>query len=58
MTEGIPSIKFVSGTCKGCIVGNHADHNYEKGGEKRATEVLELVHLDIIGPLPTLYYGR
>ena len=31
MVEGIPSIKFSNGTCKGCVVGKHAEFNYEKG---------------------------
>ena len=44
MVEGIPTIKFSKGTCKGCIVGKHAERKYEKGKERRAVQVLDMIH--------------
>ena len=44
MVEGLPSIKFSKGTCKGCIVGNHVEHKYDKGKERMVVQVLELIH--------------
>ena len=57
MVEGIPPIKTSNGACIGCVVGKHPECNYEKGKERRATQVLGLVHLDLIGPLPAPSYG-
>ena len=58
MVEGIPSIKFSKGTCKGCIVGKHAERKYHKGKERMVVQVLDLIHLDIVGPLTTSSYGN
>ena len=57
MVEGLPYIKFSNGTYKGCVVGKHVEHNYKKGKERRAIQVLDLVHSYLIGPLPTPSYG-
>ena len=45
------------GACIGCVVGKHPEQSYEKGKARRATQTLELVHSDLIGPLPTPSYG-
>ena len=58
MVEGFPSIKFSKGTCKGCIVGKDAKCKYNKGKERRVIQVLDLIHSDIIGPIPTPSYGK
>ena len=57
MVEGLRPINSSNGACIGCVVGKHPEHNYEKGKARRATQVLGLVHLDLIGPLPTCSYG-
>ena len=57
MVKGLPSIKLSNGTCKGCAVGKHAERNYEKGKARIYVQVLDLVHSDLIGPLPTPSYG-
>ena len=54
--EGIPSIKFSNGTFKGCVVGKHVEHSYEKGKARRGVQVLDLVHLDLTGIIPTPSY--
>ena len=58
MFEGILSIKFSKGTCKGCIVEKHAKHKYEKGKEKRVFQVLDLIHSYLIVPLRKPSYGN
>ena len=57
MVEGLPQFKSSNGACVGCVVGKHPERSYEKGMERRATQPLGLVHLDLIGPLPTPSYG-
>ena len=58
MVEGIPSIKFSNGTCKGCVVGKHVERGYEEGKVRRFFQVLDLVHSDLIGPISTPSYGN
>ena len=58
MVEGLPSIKFSKGTCKGCIVGKHVECKYEKGKERREIQVLDFIHSYMIGPLPTPSFGN
>ena len=53
MVEGIPTIKFSIGTCKGCVVGKHVERKYEKGKARRNVQVLDLIHSYIIWPHPT-----
>ena len=58
MVEGLPTIKFSNGTCKGCVVGKHIERRYEKGKERRDVQVLDMIHSDLIGPTPTPSYGN
>ena len=53
MVEGLPVIKSIKGICKGCIVGKHPEHKFDRGKENRAKSILELIHFDIIRPIPT-----
>ena len=58
MVEGLPTVKFSKGTCKGCIVGKHAKRKYDKGKARRDFQVLDLIHSDLIGPIPTPSFGN
>ena len=58
MVEGLPSIKFSKGTCKGCIVGKHVECKYDKGKEMRVVQVLDMIHSYLIGPIPMPSYGK
>ena len=58
MVEGLPTIKFSNGTCKGCVVGKHVEGRYEKGKARRDIKVLDLIHSYMIWPLPTPSYGN
>ena len=57
MVEGLPQIKSSNGACIGCVDGKHPERRYEKGMARRATQPLELVHSDLIGPIRTPSYG-
>ena len=58
MVEGLPTIKFSKCTCKGCIIGKHAERKYDKGKPSRVFQVLDMIHSYFIGPLPTPSYGN
>ena len=53
MVEVLLAIKTFSGICKGCIVGKHPEHKFDRGKTIRAKSVLGLIHFDINGPMPT-----
>ena len=36
MVEGLPVIKATTGVCKGCVIGNHPEHKFDRG---RQTEL-------------------
>ena len=38
-------------------MGKHAERKYDKGKARRDVQVLDLVDLDLIGPIPTPSYG-
>ena len=44
------------GTCESCLRGKMSKTPFNKKGE-RATETLELIHLDVCGPMSTLARG-
>jgi len=51
---GMPSVALpdTDTPCKGCALGKMHDNPYPPSG-KHATRPLELVHLDLVGPMPT-----
>ena len=55
MVEGLLVIKETTGICKGCVVGKHLEHKFDRGKENRATCILGLIHSDINGPIPITY---
>ena len=52
MVEFLLVIKSSKWICKGCIVGKHPEHKFDRGKESRVTCILGLIHSDIIGPMP------
>ena len=58
MVEGFSTIKFSNDTCKWCVVGKHVERRYEKGKEISVFQVIDLIHSDLIGPLPKPSYGN
>ena len=52
MVEGLSVIKATTGICKGCVVGKHLEHKYDRGKANRATCILGMIHSDISGLIP------
>ena len=44
--------KVYEGVCRGCILGKHPEHKYEKASDEITFAPLELIHSYIAGPLP------
>ena len=53
MVEGFPSIQTPNGVCVGFLVGKHPEKKYDVGKAHRASSVLDLIHSDVVGPIPT-----
>ena len=37
MVEGLPVIKAATGICKGCVVGKHPEHKFDRGKASQAS---------------------
>ena len=55
MVEGLSIIKATTEICKGCILGKHPEHKFDRGKESRASCILGMIHSDIRGPIPTTF---
>ena len=53
MVEGFPLIQTSNGVCPGCLVGKHPKKMYEVGKAHRVASILDLIHSDVAGPIPT-----
>ena len=53
MVEGFPLIQTSDGVCPGCLVGKHPEKTYDVGKAHRAASILDLIHSDVVGPIPT-----
>nr|GFB35913.1 retrovirus-related Pol polyprotein from transposon TNT 1-94 [Tanacetum cinerariifolium] len=51
MVSGLPFIKDQKKVCEGCVLDKQAKKSFPVGNSRRATEVLELVHADLCGPM-------
>lgn len=58
MAYGLPKIQEKSNACKGSKLGKHHRQPFPKEGARRAREILELVHINLCGPMKTLYYAQ
>ena len=52
MVIAFPKIKFSKGVCQGCILGKHPEHKYERFSHEKTFAPLDLIHSDIVVPLP------
>ncbi len=43
--------------CEGCIKGKHQRTSFSKDGATRASQLLEIVHTDVWGPMRTTSHG-
>ena len=53
MVEGLLLIQTSDGVCSGCLVGKHPKKRYEIGNAHRDASILDLIHSDVVGPIPT-----
>ena len=53
MVEGLPLIQTSDGVCYGCLVGKHPKKRYEVWKAHIASSLLDLIHSDVAGPIPT-----
>lgn len=51
LVYGIPNLKIERETCSTCLLGKQARHMFPKATAYRASNVLELVHGDLCGPI-------
>jgi transposase InsO family protein len=51
LVEGLPYIDHVEQVCDGCMVGKQRRVSFPQKAQFRASEVLELVHGDLCGPI-------
>ena len=52
MVEGLSVIKATMRVCKGCVIGKHPEHKFDRGKANRATSILGMIHSNISGPIP------
>ncbi len=43
--------------CEGCIKGKHQRTSFPKDGTTKASQLLEIVHIDVCGPMRTALHG-
>ncbi|KAI5342602.1 hypothetical protein L3X38_010477 [Prunus dulcis] len=51
MVHGLPQLEEQSGVCEGCQFGKQHRNNFPKGQALRANVPLELIHVDLCGPM-------
>ncbi|KAI5335964.1 hypothetical protein L3X38_026098 [Prunus dulcis] len=51
MEHGLPQLEEQSGVCEGCQFGKQHRNVFPKDQAQRASKVLELVHVDLCGPM-------
>ncbi|GKC48828.1 retrovirus-related pol polyprotein from transposon TNT 1-94, partial [Tanacetum coccineum] len=59
MVHGLPNIEFTNKFCEECVTGKQTRCSFPKKTEYRATNILELIHTDICGPIsPESFSGK
>lgn len=57
MVEGLPPIQGPDNTCESCILAKKHRDNFPKGVSYRAKTQLEIVHIELCGPMQTKSLG-
>ncbi len=52
VVSGLPELKDQGGVCKGCAKGKNVKNPFP-GSDSRAKGILEIIHLDVCGPMTT-----
>ena len=50
---GLPSFKMAHAICSDCLAGRQHRERFPKASTHRATQVLNLIYSDLVGPLKT-----
>ena len=58
MVKGIPSIDHPNQLCEGCLLGKQSRRSFPKENVSRASEPLQLVHLDVCRPINPPSLGK
>ena len=58
MVNGLPQLKSPSRLCKACLVGKQQRFSFPRKNTWRASQILELVHADICGPIKPISNGK
>ncbi|CAL9011028.1 unnamed protein product, partial [Prunus brigantina] len=53
MVHGLPQLEEQNGVCEGCQIGKQHRNVFPKNQAQRASSSLELVHIDLCGPMKT-----
>ena len=51
MVNGLPQLKSPLRLCKDCLTGKQQRYSFPRKGIWRASQILQLVHVDICGPI-------
>jgi transposase InsO family protein len=51
LVHGLPLLSQVDQVCEACLAGKHRGMSFLHAAQRRATEVLELLHGDLCGPI-------
>lgn len=57
MVAGLPLVELSNQLCEGCVLGKQHREPFQIWKSRRATNLLELVHSDICGPMETVSNG-
>jgi transposase InsO family protein len=58
MVNGLPSINQPDQLCEGCLVGKQFRKSFSKESTTRANEPLQLVHVDVCGPIKSSSFSK
>lgn len=55
MVDGLEQVRINtdSGFCESCVLGKQARTSFPKNKDTRSSRILELIHTDLCGPMPT-----
>ena len=59
MVVGLPPLRIPTAVCEGCLMGKQHRESFPKQSQWRATNKLQLIHVDICGPVtPASHSGK
>ena len=58
MVKGLPSIEHPNQLCEGCLLSKQSGKSFPKEASIRATKPLQLVQIDVCGPIKPSSLGK